>query len=136
MKETPQEIFEKLGYLSNKYVLINFNAFVSYTPDGIKITCDDENDFWYHQLVGKCIDETDLKQTLLDTEWNQFFTDLKEGLYYFQLLLSVEWDGDDYNQWSYYVAEHGECEYICSLDEHLKQLEDFKTLTTEDLFSF
>lgn len=135
-QETSQEIFEKLEYLSNKYILIHFNAFVTYTENGIQIKCDDESDFWYEQLTGKSINTEELKQTLLDTEWSVFFPDLKEGLYDFKLLLSVEHDSDDYRHWFYYVAEHGECEFICSLESHLEQLENFNTLTSEDLFSW
>lgn len=135
-QETPQEIFERLDYQSEKYVLIHLNAFVTYTPDGIKIKADDENDFWYHQLVGKSIDNEELRTVLLDTDWSDFFKDLKEGLYNFKILLSVESDCDNYHSWHYYVTEHVECEFVCSFDTHLAQLEQFEALTSEDLFSF
>lgn len=135
-QETPQEIFERLEYQSSKYNLIHFNAIVTNTPTGTTIKVDDEHEFWYHQLVGKCIDIDELKVTLMDTDWSTYFKDLEEGLYDFKLLLSAEHDSDEYRSWHYYVAEHAECEFICSFDTHLAQLEQFETLTSEDLFSF
>lgn len=140
-RETAQEIFEQLEYRAENYILIHFNAFVSDTPNGIKIKCDDEewfgpHDSWYHQLVGKSIDVSQLQAVLLDTDWSEYFKNVKEGLYEFKVLLSIESDSDDYRTWFYYVMEHIEYEYVCSLDFHLAQLEEFKTLTSEDLFSF
>ena len=135
-QKTAQEIFEELEYRSNNYILIHFNAFITNTPNGITIKCNDEEDWWYHQLVGKSIDITELKSVLIDTDWSEYFKDKEEGLYEFKLLLSIESDCDDYRTWFYYVMEHIEYEYVCSLDFHLTQLEEFKSLTSEDLFSF
>lgn len=135
-QETTQEIFERLEYESNKYILIHFNAIVTNTPSGLTIKVDDENEFWYHQLVGKSIDIEELRNVLIDTDWNCHFKDLNEGLYDFKLLLSVERDCDEYRSWYYYVAEHVESEFICSFETHLKQLEEFESLTSVDLFNF
>ena len=89
-QKTAQEIFEELEYRSNNYILIHFNAFITNTPNGITIKCNDEEDWWYHQLVGKSIDITELKSVLIDTDWSEYFKDKEEGLYEFKLLLSID----------------------------------------------
>lgn len=66
--------------------------------------------------------------------WPDYFKeDTIEGLYEFKMVLSIEWDGEDYGRWCYYNIEHMETELSISLEEYKKQT--FPSETVLDIFN-
>lgn len=130
----PAELLKFVQEYSNKFIVIEFYAWLEHGTDGIEIKFDESEGEFYYQSFGKWVDPKDLYESLMNVWWPDYFKeDTIEGLYEFKMVLSIEWDGDDYRRWCYYNIEHMETELSVSLEEYKKQT--FPSETVLDIFN-
>lgn len=130
----PKELLNIIEEYGSKFIVIEFYAWLERGTDGIEIKFDESEGEFYYQSFGKWVDSKDLYESLMNVWWPDYFKeDTIEGLYEFKIVLSMEWDGDDYRRWCYYNIEHMEVDLSISLEEYQKQV--FPSDTVFDIFN-
>ena len=128
-----QELFDHITGLSSKYSLIGLYCHFENNGETIEIktvTSDftGEEEDWYQVSFGADGGSELVDDCLMNISWERELPkDLKNGIYQLTVLLELEHDSDDYRHWSYYSLVHVEHEYVCSIEDTLKEVESMET---------
>ena len=130
---TPKEFLDILEE-NDKYIVVEFHAYINKDDTiGMKVNINDGDGFWFEtSFSSKYIEEKLVKIAVEESDWVGIIGELPSGLYKFKVVLTVEKDWDDYRSWYWYNVEHATTEFICSLEDELKKMEEWDHLTSSD----